>query len=167
MKIHAATYEELNCAHAGAVTPSGLWQNAAPHYFPYHLRQTVSATYTVAMRPCPRCKEKMPAVRRYCRPCMGALSLKWQRENPIKRRRQYLRYKAHRYNLTIEEYVALFVRHNWSCAICDSKSRLSIDHNHQTGKVRGILCHRCNITLGRCGDDAAWLKQALVYLGIA
>ena len=54
------------------------------------------------------------------------------------------------------------------CAICDylfkSVSDAFVDHNHKTGKIRGILCNRCNSGLGFLGDNSDLLKKAIVYL---
>ncbi len=51
------------------------------------------------------------------------------------------------------------------CGICGSFTRkLHIDHDHETGKVRGALCGRCNIGLGIFGDNSAGLLVALAYL---
>lgn len=44
------------------------------------------------------------------------------------------------------------------------KKSLSIDHNHQTGKVRGLLCHHCNVGLGHFKDNIELLNSALDYL---
>lgn len=56
------------------------------------------------------------------------------------------------------------------CAIChrlefsESKRYLSIDHNHQTGKVRALLCGKCNTILGMAGDNIEILRNAVDYL---
>lgn len=53
------------------------------------------------------------------------------------------------------------------CAICGSKERMCLDHDHATGVVRGALCDPCNKALGFFGDDPDRLRAALVYLGSA
>ena len=60
-------------------------------------------------------------------------------------------------------------KQNNSCAICkknqiDLKKIMSVDHNHQTNKVRGILCHGCNVGIGFFEDNIEFLKQAIKYL---
>lgn len=52
------------------------------------------------------------------------------------------------------------------CAICEcpDKKRLSVDHDHQTGKIRGLLCANCNLALGNFKDDPDRLAKAIVYL---
>lgn len=51
-----------------------------------------------------------------------------------------------------------------SCKVCGSTRRLCIDHGHNTGKIRGILCSKCNIGLGMFDDSAARLQAAIDYL---
>ena len=80
------------------------------------------------------------------------------------RRRNYKRF-----NLTIEKYQALFESQKGLCAICsvyhkDYGKRLSIDHNHKTGKIRGVLCHSCNTSLGGFKDSVEILNKAIEYL---
>jgi hypothetical protein len=56
------------------------------------------------------------------------------------------------------------------CEICGrpeahkSKKALTVDHDHVTGKVRGLLCHKCNLVLGYAEDNPLVLQQAIVYL---
>lgn len=58
------------------------------------------------------------------------------------------------------------------CAICGSKGtqtkkgifRLSVDHDHQTGEIRGLLCHKCNVSLGNFNDDIGLLERAIGYI---
>jgi hypothetical protein len=86
--------------------------------------------------------------------------------------RKYYRgyYIVNKYNLTQEEYDAMYNRQHGCCAICGSPERLeikllSIDHDHTTGKVRGLLCLTCNTLLGMCHDDINILAKAIEYLG--
>jgi hypothetical protein len=74
-----------------------------------------------------------------------------------------------RYGITLEEWQALYDEQGGRCAICDRhaselKRTLVVDHDHQTGKVRGLLCHDCNAALGLMGDDPDRLKRACKYL---
>lgn len=56
--------------------------------------------------------------------------------------------RRQKYNLTEREAEDLVKIHNGQCAICKSKYKLCIDHDHKTGLVRGLLCNRCNFRLG-------------------
>jgi recombination endonuclease VII len=50
------------------------------------------------------------------------------------------------------------------CEICRSDYRLGVDHDHQTGEVRGVLCHNCNVGLGHFRDDPALVVKVISYL---
>jgi hypothetical protein len=79
-----------------------------------------------------------------------------------------------RYGITLDEYNELSVKQNGVCAIClnNEKSKnkfgntrnLYVDHDHKTGKVRGLLCHNCNSMLGYSGDNPMILKIGKDYL---
>ena len=80
------------------------------------------------------------------------------------RRRSVLRSK---YGLTPETYDALLETQAGACAICGCKAgkrALHVDHDHRTGKVRGLLCNNCNRCLGLLKDDVAVLRSAVAYL---
>lgn len=68
------------------------------------------------------------------------------------------------YKLTLEDYNNLLDKQDNKCAICSRESKLVIDHCHESGKVRGLLCHNCNIGLGLLGDMKKSLKKAYEYL---
>lgn len=72
------------------------------------------------------------------------------------------------YGITLEEYQNMIKKQNNVCKICGGKSktgkRLTIDHDHQTGKVRGLLCFNCNTGLGHFKDDYSLLLLAAKYL---
>lgn len=82
--------------------------------------------------------------------------------------------KAHRkyilrtkFGLTVSQYQAMLQTQDGKCAICGSPSpekELSVDHCHQTGKVRGLLCNPCNIGIGYMYDDPIRLLSAVKYL---
>lgn len=72
-----------------------------------------------------------------------------------------------RYTLSQEDYDGLFVSQGGVCAICDSppnSKALHVDHNHATGKVRGLLCDKCNRGLGYFNDNPNFLRIATRYL---
>lgn len=93
-------------------------------------------------------------------------------EYKIKRRVRDLKKK---YGITEKEYHTLLQKSNWSCSICGlheinlqekhPKSRgLHVDHNHDNGKVRGLLCQNCNSLLGQARDKIEILESAIHYL---
>jgi len=80
-----------------------------------------------------------------------------------------------KFGITIVDFNKLIKKQNNKCAICGKKESvidyrtkkvyaLSVDHNHKTGKVRELLCTRCNNLLGRCQDDINLLKKVIRYL---
>jgi hypothetical protein len=74
------------------------------------------------------------------------------------------------YGITLKEYENLYIKQNGMCAICHHpepvKSRLflAVDHDHKTGKVRGLLCSKCNMALGSFDDSIHSLLSAIRYL---
>ena len=78
------------------------------------------------------------------------------------------RYKL-TYGITRADKDAMLAAQGGVCAICgtnDPKGRWpwQVDHNHETGKVRGILCHHCNLTLGNAKENVRRLRLAALYL---
>lgn len=70
---------------------------------------------------------------------------------------------------TLDEYNVILDKQNGGCAICGAKKNkngnaLCLDHDHNTGKIRGILCHDCNTSLGKFEDNVELLKRAIQYL---
>jgi len=87
--------------------------------------------------------------------------------------RRFKSYSLKKFGITIEDYERMFKEQNGVCAICGNPEtvvtngepwRLSVDHNHETGEVRGLLCTNCNNGLGRFKDSLDLFQKALVYL---
>lgn len=74
-----------------------------------------------------------------------------------------------RYGVSKEEFYNLLDEQNGVCAICfkcnSAGRKLNVDHSHETGKVRGLLCANCNTAIGLLKDDKELLVNALNYLG--
>ena len=71
------------------------------------------------------------------------------------------------YGISLRQYNKLLLDQNNKCCICSQNpinQRLSIDHIHLTGQVRGLLCNHCNTSLGRFNDDIILLKRIIEYL---
>lgn len=90
----------------------------------------------------------------------------WQETHKDKRIAQRLR----KYGISFDDYQKLLEKQNGKCAICGSNigdsvgNRLYVDHNHKTGKVRGLLCSNCNFGIGSLKDSVEILKKAIEYL---
>ena len=73
-----------------------------------------------------------------------------------------------KYGLSIEQVASMLKDQNHACKICDislpTTTDARVDHDHQTGKVRGILCHPCNVALGLFKDSKENLAKAIRYL---
>lgn len=79
------------------------------------------------------------------------------------------RYKKLGLKITESEYRKLYELQNGYCAICKThvsscKQELSLDHNHDTGKIRGFLCMNCNLALGKFKDNSDILFAAIDYI---
>jgi len=69
------------------------------------------------------------------------------------------------YGITIDDYASLVESQESKCAICNETPKtLYVDHNHETGKVRGLLCMKCNAGLGLFKDKQSNLQNAVAYL---
>ncbi len=78
-------------------------------------------------------------------------------------------WKSKGIKMTVEMYNKMFEEQNGCCSICGTyqssdKRNLDVDHCHTTGKVRGLLCHNCNVGIGHFSDDIDLLLSAVSYL---
>ena len=86
----------------------------------------------------------------------------WRKANPDKLAESQLLYK---YGITLTEYNNIKEKQNGRCAICDAvNEKLVVDHSHETGKVRGLLCNSCNLMLGHSRDNSNTLNKGAKYL---
>lgn len=101
-----------------------------------------------------------------------------RRERPgareASRRRQLKHHLRKQYGMTMDDYESFLIAQQCVCAICGQAETalgrggevkpLAVDHDHKTGAIRGLLCHRCNSVLGNAQDDADRLEAAARYL---
>lgn len=90
-----------------------------------------------------------------CASCKGAHRVKnrdWLRANPEKIQIYNRRKNLKQYGLTLERWDEIYAAQKGCCRICEQPcrtgKRLAVDHDHETGAIRGLLCYRCNIHLG-------------------
>ena len=100
--------------------------------------------------------------------CAIKYKQKLQKESSSKQKTN-LKSNLSKYNLTIEQYDELVLKQHNRCAICNIHQvelirRLSVDHDHTTGIIRGLLCHRCNLAIGLVDESVEILKAAINYL---
>jgi hypothetical protein len=110
---------------------------------------------------CKSCRKEETAARG---PQIAKYNKQYHKEKYLTVKKKHaLNYK---YGMSMEEYNALLTKQNGTCAICklpDTKM-LSVDHNHLTGQIRGLLCDPCNRGLGFFGDSPTRLEAAYHYL---
>jgi hypothetical protein len=111
-----------------------------------------------------------------CKPCQSAKARQWSKDNPERRNRNRWLYELKsRYGMTEQSWENLLRKQGGGCAICGAKEdgsryvsgvdrRMSVDHCHETGRVRGILCNRCNRAIGLLKDNVQLLERAIGYL---
>jgi hypothetical protein len=113
---------------------------------------------------------------------LRAKAKQWHRDNPEKTReyyaKRYLKARAQcrnrelerKFGITRAEYDQMLVEQNGVCKLCDGKDpypggrALSVDHDHETGKVRSLLCTHCNSGLGMFRDSPELLRAAADYI---
>jgi hypothetical protein len=128
---------------------------------------------------CPKCKVYKPTnlfgahnskadrLRSWCKLCEVRKPGKHHREKSSAASRRI------RYGLTSEAYKELFEKQSGVCAICGKPetkilrgtvASLSVDHDHTTGAIRGLLCAACNVAIGQFKDSISLLERAIIYL---
>lgn len=96
-------------------------------------------------------------LRSYCKTC-------------LKNSKEYrVRVYKRKYNITTDDYDQMLAEQNGSCKIygrieIDNGKHFAVDHNHETGEIRGLLCCKCNQALGLLNDDSELLSKASLYL---
>lgn len=123
-----------------------------------------------------------------CSGCQNEYARRWRKQNPDRvqasNQRHYEKNSAEiraaalkryhdeglrfsKYGLTAEDFLRLYEEQEGRCAICEAEqepSKIHIDHNHETGEVRGLLCGSCNRALGYLKDSPLIVERAFNYL---
>lgn len=146
---------------------------------------------TATLRQCRRCYEDKPlddfssnrsrpdGLHTWCRSCCNIYqrrryhdpSTEWRERRRTSSRKNRLKYL---YGIEYDLLMVLYEQQEGCCAICGeagsapaqgkTRSVLVVDHDHETGEVRGLLCRRCNTGLGGLGDSVEILVKAASYL---
>jgi hypothetical protein len=107
-----------------------------------------------------------------CKACQKRYAFARKEGISIKKRAEHLK---RAYGITIEQYDTMLKNQEGKCLICSEfetvidprtgkVKSLSVDHNHETGEIRGLLCRRCNIGLSYFKESSGLLKRASFYL---
>ncbi len=130
-------------------------------------------------RLCPRCGKLLPLEDFYrhinnkptspCKQCITALGRETSHSQT--RRERSRRKNLRSYGLTEDQYRALLEKQGGGCAICGATDpgrkgdrNFCVDHDHRTGAMRGLLCHRCNQAIGHLKDSPDFCRKAANYL---
>ena len=146
-----------------------------------------------AVKHCPKCeqekffsafgkdKSKKTGLSSYCLDCAKSSRKINYTKNLVKEKQKLTDYykankeKFHAYSLkslygvSAEKYKEMQAQQGYMCQICKThesnlKRKLFVDHCHETGKVRGLLCQHCNTMLGNAKDNVLVLQSAINYL---
>lgn len=145
-----------------------------------------------SLKLCTRCGEEKPrsefslsrqatstqnaVYRSQCKRCQAEQARKWFSENTERSNESRRRFNlANLYGISVAEYQAMVRDQGGVCAICredepkqhgrtGKQFRLAVDHCHKTGRIRGLLCQRCNRAMGMFDDDPIVLRRAISYL---
>lgn len=129
---------------------------------------------------------------RYCKPCACKKASDWVKDNPERAKAARLRWaqanrekvnaaqrerhrrdparatavkRKHLYGVDADRYSEMMAAQSGCCAICrEATEKLHVDHDHETGAVRGLLCRMCNQGLGFLRDNAEVMRNAIDYL---
>lgn len=137
----------------------------------------------------PKNKNKKDGLSPYCKKCCSRRTIECRNRVKIKDpltgeliyKRKYPMYKVNSkdylqdlhlrrtYNISLEEYKKLLSNQDNRCIICtrhvnELPTKLSVDHDHSTGKIRGLLCTKCNVGIGYFQDNSDLLRKTITYL---
>lgn len=107
-----------------------------------------------------------------CKKCNGTFKRKWEERSEAQRNHNFIK----KYNIDVELFEAMWIAYRGRCDICNCNmirplkqrgqplNTVCVDHDHKTGKVRGLICSKCNKALGFFEDNLDRLELAKRYL---
>ena len=147
-------------------------------------KQKFGDGYTAACKTCKReygkhyakkniekVREKNKEYRKNHKEELNTYSKNWRAQNPERIKENNIK----KFGITFKEYSDMLVSQNGVCAICKRKESMMsnngksvkdfcVDHCHSTGRVRGLLCNKCNSAIGYMDDNPNFLRNAIIYL---
>lgn len=148
----------------------------------------MDSNITPSYKKCTKCRQLKPVhafgKHVHCKQCKREAMAQWRQDNPEENKRRIQAHRAKypnasfashlkcKYSLSLKEYEKMLQAQNGACAICEKPEtvrqkskikRLSVDHCHITGRVRGLLCVRCNVAIGLLKENEDIFKKALDY----
>ncbi len=149
----------------------------------HHMRKMASQIVTDGHKPCSKCEEvkpitefnrnakKMSGYDSHCKVCHRLMPSQHGTARRVSARKWYaankITQRAKVYGISAEQYVEMVARQKGACALCGGPPTdrgLHIDHDHESGAVRALLCQPCNTGLGHFYDDPGRLRLAIDYL---
>lgn len=141
------------------------------------------ASSSITQRTCKKCNKAQPIAefhrngsrfgyRSTCKECRKAEAVAYMASLTTEQR--WSSYLWHKYRIRAEDYQRIYDQQRGNCAICGNhyppyapkqfNKCLYVDHDHNTGLVRGLVCQQCNIGIGLLGDSLESLLRAVNYL---
>lgn len=111
-----------------------------------------------------RDKKKKDGTNPQCKQCNRERTRSWHTKNRIRKKFSNIQ---RRYGISNDDFFIRMEEQEWKCDICKIDITIStayVDHCHDSGKVRGLLCRHCNTTLGQAKDNPETLRRAADYL---
>lgn len=115
-----------------------------------------------------------------CKLCVAASMRRYRDNNRVEHNKKAVAWCAvnkkrvrgyslkRKYGVSRSRFDSMLMAQDGVCAVCHRLNtfgrELCVDHNHKTGRVRGLLCHRCNTAIGFFGDDSNVIARAISYL---
>lgn len=133
------------------------------------------------LKQCSKCREHKapdefyprsdhPSSRPDCKSCVRARRADYCKKNPEKARASWRKVTYRKnFGITIDQYDEMYAKQNGECAICcthqsELAQALAVDHDHETNKIRGLLCGGCNKGIGFLRESTSILGAAIEYL---
>ena len=106
-----------------------------------------------------------------CKVCTNRRAKEWQAAHPERKSANYRKWMLRkRYGITPEQFDDLLAAQDGCCACCGTDTAggqygtFHVDHDHTTGKIRGLLCYPCNTGIGKLGDTLEGVERAASYM---